>query len=268
MMVVRGDRMQPDFLITSIKRVIFVGKNEYQEMDTVFRQPLKSHELIFNFSGQSTVYFNGKVLHVEENTIRFLPKGENREYIVSRKIRGDCIDVFFDTDRPVAAEAFVTGCQQSEAVGHLFKKIFSLWVAKGEGYYFECMSLLYKIFAQISRENYIPDGQYRAIKPAIDHIETYFRDEKLSVEGLAQLCGISDSYLKKLFIRKFGMPPSKYVISLRIHYACDLLQTGFYSVARVAELCGYRDIYFFSRQFKKYMGVSPSEFAKKYRSSK
>ena len=255
--------MQPDFLITSIHRVIFVGKDEYQEQETVFHHELKSHELIFNLSGQSTVYFNGKVLHNEENTVRYLPKGENREYIVCRKIPGECIDIFFDTDRPVAAEAFVAKCHQSDAVALLFKKLFSLWVAKGEGYYFECMGLLYKIFAQLEKQNYIPEQQYRAIKPAIDHIEAHFLDSKFSVEELASLCGISESYLKKLFHKKFGMPPSKYIISLRIHYACDLLQTEHYTVSKVAELCGYGDIYFFSRQFKAYMGISPTEFVKK-----
>ena len=88
------------------------------------------------------------------------------------------------------------------------------------------------------------------------------------LEDLAALCGISDSYLKKLFHKKFGMPTSKYIISLRIHYACDLLQTEHYTTSKVAELCGYSDIYFFSRQFKRYMGISPTQFVKKYRSSK
>lgn len=260
--------MQTDFLITSIERVIFVGKDEYPEQESVYRHELKSQELIFNFSGRSTVHFNGKILQNEENTIRYLPKGGNREYTVSRQVRGECIDIFFQTDRPVATEAFVAKCRQSDAVGLLFKKVFSLWVAKGEGYYFECMSLLYKIFAQLSKQNYIPEEQYQAIKPAIDYIQAHFLENNFTVEELAALCGISDSYLKKLFHKKFGMPTSKYIISLRIHYACDLLQTEHYTTSKVAELCGYSDIYFFSRQFKRYMGISPTQFVKKYRSSK
>jgi len=260
--------MNRDFLITGIRRVIFVGKKEYPEGKVAFKNPLRNNELIFHLSGQETVHFNGKILHTGENTVRFLPKGENREYIVETLEAGDCIDIFFAADRPVAAEAFVMKCPQSAAVAALFKKIFSVWVAKDEGYYFECISLLYRIFAQLQKESYIPESQYRTIKPAIDYIQEHFRGEKIAVEMLADRCGISPSYLKKLFLKKYGMPPSKYVISRKINYACDLLQSGLYNVTQAAEHCGYTDICFFSRQFKAYMGISPTAFMEKYKSSK
>ena len=48
----------------------------------------------------------------------------------------------------------------------------------------------------------------------------------------------------------------------------ELLRLESYSVARVAELSGFSDVYFFSRQFKEYMGLTPTEFVKKYKSSK
>jgi AraC-like DNA-binding protein len=153
-------------------------------------------------------------------------------------------------------------------VGGLFKKLFSVWVGRGEGYYFECLSLLYKIFAEINRQDYIPEKQYQAMKPAIEYITEHFLDKKLSVDTLAARCGISSSYLKKLFIRKFAMPPSQYIINLKLNYACDLLRSERYSISQVAEICGYTDIYFFSRQFKAHIGISPSVFLKNYKSSK
>jgi len=263
-----GDAMESNFLITGIKRVILVGKDEYPEKTTVFHNNLQSNELIFHFSGTSTVEFNGKVMDITPNTIRFLPKVKNWEYTVLRKERGECIDVAFDTDRPISQEAFTMKCAKSDAVGGLFKKLFSVWVGKGEGYYFECLSLLYKIFAEISKQSYLPEKQYQAIKPAIDYIEEHFLENGISVEKLTSLCGISHSYLKKLFLEKYGMPPSRYIIGLKINYACDLLQSGLYNITQTAERCGYTDIYFFSRQFKAYMGVAPSAFVANYKSSK
>ena len=99
--------MNTNFIITDIHRVILVGKEEYPEPRTVFSHNLSTNELIFHFSGNDTVYFNGKTLHTEENTIRFLPAGETREYIVERRAPGECIDIFFNTDVPVSEEAFV-----------------------------------------------------------------------------------------------------------------------------------------------------------------
>lgn len=263
-----GDIMNEHFIITKINRIILVGKDEYKEATTSFSHELKSNELIFHLSGETTVHFNGKRLETKENTIRFLPKGPNTEYIVDRKVKGECIDVFFDTDYPICQNAFVMKSPKSDAMRNLFKKLFTVWVAKDDGYYFECISLLYKIFAELQKQNYIPENQYRAIKPAIEFIETHFLDRKISMNDLADCCSISYSYLKKLFIKKFGMPPTKYIITLKINYACDLLLSGLYNVTQIAEICGYNDLYFFSRQFKEYIGISPSEYIEKYKSSK
>ena len=260
--------MNNNFIITGIGRVILVGKDEYPEKKLDFKGNLKYSELIYSLSGKSTVHFNGKVLETEKDTIRFLPKGENREYIVERIEQGECIDIFFDTDKPVSEEAFVVKATQSATVSALFKKLFSVWVAKNDGYYYECISLLYKILAEMQKQNYIPPNQYDTIKPAIEYIMENFLKSKISIPLLAEKCGISEAYLKKLFVKKFGMSPIKYIIQLKINHACDLLRSGQYTVSNVSELCGYDNVYFFSRQFKEYVGTSPTVFAEKYISSK
>lgn len=260
--------MNNKFAITDIKRVILVGKDEYKETITSFTNKTCSNELIFHLSGESTVFFNGKQLDVKKDTIRFLPQGEINEYIVKRKERGECIDIFFNTDIPVTNEAFVLKLNQSEKIKSLFKKIFSVWVAKGDGYYFECVSIIYKIFAELQKKNYIPESQFNSIKPAIDYIESHFLEKKITAEELTACCKISYPYIKKLFIKKFGIPPIKYSIQLKINYSCDLLKSELYTISQIAEICGYNDIYFFSRQFKEYMGLSPTDFINKYKSSK
>ena len=261
--------MNNKFAIIDIKRVILVGKDEYREQVISFTSNKTCcNELIFHLSGESTVFFNGKRLEITKDSIRFLPQGEIHEYIVKRKERGECIDICFDTDVPVTNEAFVLKLKQSEKIKSLFKKIFSAWVAKNDGYYFECISIIYKIFSELQKKNYIPESQFNSIKPAIDYIERHFLDKKITTEGLASCCAISYPYIKKLFVKKFGVPPIKYSIQLKINYACDLLKSELYTISQTAEICGYNDIYFFSRQFKEYMGLSPTDFINKYKSSK
>ena len=261
--------MNNKFAIIDIKRVILVGKDEYREQVTSFTSNKTCcNELIFHLSGESTVFFNGKRLEITKDSIRFLPQGEIHEYIVKRKERGECIDIFFDTDVPVTNEAFVLKLKQSEKIKSLFKKIFSVWAAKNDGYYFECISIIYKIFSELQKKNYIPESQFNSIKPAIDYIERHFLDKKIATEELASCCAISYPYIKKLFVKKFGVPPIKYSIQLKINYACDLLKSELYTISQTAEICGYNDIYFFSRQFKEYMGLSPTDFINKYKSSK
>ena len=260
--------MNENVIVTKIRRIIFVGKNEYAEKTTDFTNRLSCHELILHLSGSQTVRFNGQTLHCEKDTLRFLPKGENREYIVDREEPGACIDIFFDTDVPLAEEAFVQKVKNSAAVTALFKKAFSIWVAKEEGYYSACMGLLYQIFSEMQKQTYIPEARYNTIKPAIAYIHQHFLTGKISVQHLTSLCGIRETYLKKLFLQKFGVPPVKYIIGLKINYACDLLCTEMYTVAQIAEICGYCNPHFFSRQFKDCMGVCPTQFMEKYKSSK
>ena len=120
--------METDFIVTDIKRVIMVGKDEYPEQITTFKHDLQSNELIFNFSGHSTVYFNGKELDNASGTVRFLPKGQVTQYEVFRHERGECIDIFFNTDRPLSDVAFVINAVDNEKLSSLFKRIFAVCV--------------------------------------------------------------------------------------------------------------------------------------------
>ena len=79
---------------------------------------------------------------------------------------------------------------------------------------------------------------------------------------------ILERYLKKLFIKKLGVSPIKYIIQLKINHACDLLHSKRCSITQVSELCGYDNVYYFSRQFKEYTGTSPAIFIERYKSSK
>ena len=136
--------MKDRFVITAIDRVIMVGKDEYPERKISFFHDLKHHELIFHFSGQSTVFFNDLCLETPPNTIRFLPKGEVHRYDVVRKENGECIDVFFDTDLEISPKAFVINVSQNEKIAALFKKLFSFISMNilGSNCYFSRIGLL------------------------------------------------------------------------------------------------------------------------------
>ena len=148
--------MEEKFVINEIIRVVMVGKEEYPKGTISFSHTLKYNELIFHFSGQGTVFFDDLILETKPNTIRFLPEGPTKRYDVNLYEPGECIDVFFSADRPVSRQAFVIKASQNEKLGALFKKLFSTWVSKNEGYYFESISLLYRIFAELQKNTSVP----------------------------------------------------------------------------------------------------------------
>lgn len=70
-------------------------------------------------------------------------------------------------------------------------------------------------------------------------------------------------YLSRLFRQEMHTTPHKYLLSLRLQAAADILRVGTgSSITEVARMCGYSDPLYFSRMFKKKYGVSPREYAR------
>ena len=260
--------MDSDFVITEIRRVILVGKEEYPEEKTSFSGRITSNELIFHFSGESTYFFGDQVFEITPQTVQFFPKGNVNRYDIVRRKPGECIDIFFRTDRPVSDRAFIMKGSDKGALQTLFKKAFALWSGKEEGYRFACISVLYQILAELQKNTYSSGSHYAKIQHAVAEIHANFLSRDLSVSELASLCNMKESYFGRLFKERFGASPKQYIIQLKLNHACDLLRLGRYTVTQIAELCNFSDVYFFSRQFKEYIGITPTQFVKKCKSSK
>lgn len=83
-----------------------------------------------------------------------------------------------------------------------------------------------------------------------------------SNEELAKLNSISESKLKYLFRENFNTSPYAYFQKLKIEHAKKLLLDGKKSVTEIAEMLGFQTIHYFSRFFKKHVGISPREYTK------
>lgn len=82
----------------------------------------------------------------------------------------------------------------------------------------------------------------------------------IGVEELARETGISRSYLYRAFQAEYGCSPSAYLTEQRIQRACQLLAHSTLSIGTVAASVGYEDAFYFSRVFKKVMGLSPTAY--------
>jgi two-component system response regulator YesN len=100
------------------------------------------------------------------------------------------------------------------------------------------------------------------VKKVKDYIDSNLQDKDLALEKISRSVFINSSYLRKTFKREVGMTVSDYITSARMQKAKELLASGRdIAISRVSEVVGYSDVSYFSKCFKKYTGVSPSEYA-------
>lgn len=82
----------------------------------------------------------------------------------------------------------------------------------------------------------------------------------LSLKELALLNDVSPSYLSALFKKETGQTLTDFVNSRRMNHAMHLLKTTHLQIQTIAQYCGIFDLHYFSRLFKKYVGVTPKEY--------
>lgn len=101
--------------------------------------------------------------------------------------------------------------------------------------------------------------------PELEAVRQFMRkrlETGLTLAELSAQFGISRFHLVRWFRARTGLPPMEYFIRLRIEKACLLLDRSNQPVHEVARECGYADPYYFSRIFRKTMGLSPLHYRK------
>ncbi|QHW30923.1 AraC family transcriptional regulator [Paenibacillus rhizovicinus] len=87
-------------------------------------------------------------------------------------------------------------------------------------------------------------------------------EHRTGLREIAGGLGISVSYCNRVFSEVYGMPPRAYWSELLLHESKQLLADARYSIQAIAAILGYKDIAHFSRQFKRWTGLSPSDYRK------
>lgn len=221
------------------------------------------HGFVFNDSDSDKDYYfsDGQVMGTHSGDLFYLPKGSS--YRVKSLQSGGCYAINFDVAEPLVCEPFALRFRNNEKLLKSFKEATRAWRAQSDTRNLVAKKAIYDIMLQIQNEgarSYQTDEQYRLLAPALERISSDFAENGVTVAELAALCGISEVYFRKLFLSKFGVSPKEHMISLRMGYAKQLLESADLSVSEVAQACGYAEPSHFSREFSKRTGCSPADY--------
>ena len=210
---------------------------------------------------------SGKVLTVKQNQIVYMAKGS--EYRLD----------FFDTD-PSRADTIVIHFQMTDLNGEdIIPSTIPMICMKDVDLSFamlinsmadefknnivcvpELKSSIYKLLSAIcqKRKKRAIKNKYTCIYTGIKLLE---QNNDMKIGDIAEICGVSECYFRKLFKEYSGESPMDFRQHYRIEKAKQLLLSDEgLSVSEIAEELNFSDIYHFSKTFKKLTNMSPTQF--------
>jgi two-component system response regulator YesN len=99
------------------------------------------------------------------------------------------------------------------------------------------------------------DAPRKAKQYILDNVE-----KKITLTEAAKFAAISPGYLSTLFRREFGQNMVDFINKTKINRACEILLESRYRINEVADKLGFDNAFYFTRVFRKYTGISPTEF--------
>jgi AraC family transcriptional regulator len=96
-------------------------------------------------------------------------------------------------------------------------------------------------------------------KRVVEFIEEHLAEE-ISLAALAELVDLSLYHFVRVFTQSFGAPPHRYHMARRMDCAKSLLQSPALSVTQIGARIGFRETSSFTRAFRKFTGLTPTEY--------
>ena len=234
-------------------------------------------DAVYHFGGSYSVndegedcgyrFEGGYNVTVHGGDVLYIPKGSSYYYdVISEEyeyIYADIIFAYPDGYEGKGESFEYKGL--GKPIQNLFENMNLKWLTKPKGYYQECMSGIYTVYAKLMQSydaKYVNCEARKVPDKCAVHIQQNYADPDFSVGQLEKIAGCSSVHLRRIFNDCFGMSPCDYLTHIRIENAKALLENTEYNIAKISEAVGYKDAYYFSRVFRKEVGCSPSEYRK------
>ena len=248
-------------------------------IETPHPEGRNDYQLLYIAAGKGYFYFKGnkKATVVEKgNMVLFRPKEPQVYYYYAKDktevywvhFTGWKVEQYLDSyELPKKENVFFTGV--SPDYPWIYNQIIRELQLQRENYEDVIKLFMHHIFLTINR--YIKEGR-QSKNETISDIERavhYFNEnfsKPISIEQYALEHLMSVNWFIHSFKEVMKVPPMQYIVSLRISAAKGYLENSNKNITEISNIVGYENALYFSRLFKKYTGVTPSEYKMKHKS--
>jgi AraC-like DNA-binding protein len=231
----------------------------------ISQAPLYVYDVTYVTAGSACYTIDGVDYEIHKGDLFCLPPGHIREAETKHNNLMHCFAVNFELKDLYGYQAklpfpLISHIGIHKDLLRLYHELVFTWLEKEPGYSIKSCGLfiliLHLLFERIVY-NIDSSGKDSRVKKVCRYITRHF-SEKSSVRNLAALTGLNPVYFGALFKKETGLTVHQYIAKTRVKNGENMLKSGEFTVADVAERCGYSDTFYFYKQFKRIMGFAPS----------
>jgi len=222
-------------------------------------------DMTYVIGGDAVYIINGEKIAVSTGDLLCIPSQSARSAMSFASGAFECFAVNFrmsslnneDVNIPLP---LVSSVGIHEGIISLFKRLNENWLGRGPGYTMRVRAYFMLILQRFSEMLLyeVDTSQFDSrIKATIRFIVNNFA-ESISIADAANEVHLTPNYLGILFKQEVGVTFRDYLNTIRLNQAEDMLRAGDGSITEIALKCGFKDVFYFSRLFKKYKGATPS----------
>lgn len=217
----------------------------------------QDHFVGIQLSGSARHRFPDRSFVLSENCVYFFNRREDYDVEVSEA--GEAISVHFTTYEEIETPSFCIPVEHPEQILALLQKA-ELLKGEEERRDLLLLSTLYQLCDAVAA---VREKSYSRRDERVLAARSYMDRHYAASDCLAGAVAVSQLSARRFndrFKQSFLTTPNRYLTLRRIEEAKTLLELQSLSVGEVAERCGFSDVYYFSKVFRRLTGTSPSRW--------
>lgn len=242
-----------------IKEIDFVIK--YTPREHIFDVKNRTNHIVgIQTKGKAEHSFSdGTNFTIRENNLYFLNCKD--DYSVKVLNPTQAFSVHFTTYEPIETNSFCVEIKTPSEVLRFLESVEREYLTRrDELRMISDFYMLCSLIDKMRRKIFSPTDERMLC--ARDYICLHFAEKTCIADAVLQ-SGVTRRRFNSLFKSNFDISPNIYLGKIRTDYAKKLLETEQLKIFEVAALCGFADTFYFSRCFKKAVGVTPSDYRKR-----
>lgn len=235
-----------------------------------FGPAVRNHFILhYVYSGKGKLVIRDKTYHIHQGQFFIIYPGQSAYYKADKnnpwlyrwiEFNGDFAKVFMES-AGFSKNNSVNDDDEKSSVGNAIKTLISV----GETSFEHIMSLFWNTISILTNGS-MNNKKLTRTELYISAAENYIKSnihKKVTVQEVADFLGISRNHLSRIYKQATETTIQQYIISIKLDTAAQYLKNTDLSIGEIASNVGYSDSLEFSKVFKKYFNVSPSQWRNK-----